>query len=65
MKNNYRVDVFRKLIDGSVVHYKIKFPEYWLAKTFADAIKCADGVKNVFILKRLIDDKSDVKEEIK
>lgn len=65
MKNNYRVDVFRKLIDGSVVHYKIEFPEYWLAKTFADAMKCVDDVKNVFMLERMSDDKFDITRRIK
>lgn len=65
MKNNYRVDMFRNPIDGSEEHYIIEFPEYWLAKIFADAVKCAEDVKSVFMLKRVVDDKFDVTEQIK
>lgn len=57
--------MFRNPIDGSEEHYIIEFPEYWLAKIFADAVKCAEDVKSVFMLKRVVDDKFDVTEQIK
>lgn len=59
--NNYRVDVFYR----GIAHYKTEFAEYWLAKTFAEAIKDADGVARVFMLQRMSNDKFDITAVVK
>jgi hypothetical protein len=61
IKNNYRIDLFFRKHN----HYQIEFPEYWLAKAFADAIKNEDEVTGVFLLQRLSTDSFDVTEQIK
>lgn len=55
MAYNYRIDVFfRKQ------HYKIEFPEYWMAMKFANAICDSDGVESVYLLERVTDKSFDV-----
>lgn len=61
MKNNYRVDVFYK----GIAHYKTEFAEFWLAKTFAEAIKTKEGVAKVYILQRFSDDDFYITHSIK
>jgi hypothetical protein len=61
MQNNYRVDIFFRAIS----HYKVEFPEYWLAKTFAEAVKDEDGVEGVYILERISDQSFDITKRIK
>lgn len=55
MANNYRIDVFFRK-----EHYKIEFPEYWLAMKFANAICDSDGVESVYLLERVTDKSFDV-----
>ena len=56
--NNYRVDLFCQ--DSKMTHYKIEFPERWLAKAFADAVKDDTAIKSVYLLERMSDGKFDV-----
>ena len=44
---------------------KTEFAEYWLARVFADAVKCEEGVKSVYLLERMSDRGFDVAEVIK
>ena len=66
MNNNYRVDVFYKPEKSTTVyHYPVEFPEYWLAKVYADAIKCECDVETVYLLERMSDNAFDIFEVIK
>ena len=65
MKNNYRVDIFRKLIDNSITHYQVEFPEYYLSKIFANAILNASDIESIYILERISDNSFDITEKIK
>ena len=60
--NNYRVDIFRK----NGIHYQIEFPEFYLAKLFAQAATNENDVSGIYILERIIDsDTFDVTRKIK
>lgn len=54
MINNYRIDVFFR---GQ--HYKMEFPEYWLAITAGKAI-AEDEEAKVYLLERMGDNSFDV-----
>ena len=59
--NNYRVDLFFR----GIAHYRIEFPEYWLAKKFAESVKDEDGVEHVYLLERISDNTFDITKTIK
>lgn len=61
MKNNYRVDIFFR----GIAHYQIEFPEFWLARHFAESIKAADGVTGVYLLQRMTDNSFDITHQFR
>lgn len=58
MINNYGIDVFFR---GQ--HYKIEFPQYWLAMAAGKAI-AEDEEAIVFLLERISDNSFDVIKEV-
>lgn len=58
--NNYRVDVFS---NGN--HSMVEFPEYWLAKLFADSAAQDDRIESVYMLERISDRSFDITKRIK
>jgi|GEM_PF-5821540 len=62
--NNYRIDIF--LASGAKRwDYKIEFPEFYLAKMFAERIAQETDVVSVFLLERISDNTFDVTRKIK
>ena len=59
--NNYRVDVSRRCD----AHYKIEFPEWYLAKMFAERVSQEEDVTGVYILERISDKSFDISKKIK
>lgn len=58
--NNYRIDIFR-----ADEHYKIEFPEYWLARKFGDCVCSVSDVDSVYLLERISDGSFDITRKLK
>lgn len=63
---NYRVDVFfLNHITGEEKLYTVEFPEFWLAKKYAEAIQYDKDITNIYLLERMSDDNFDITRKFK
>lgn len=61
---NYRVDVLFKNLDCEK-NYTVEFPEFWLAKKYAEALQDDKKIVNIFLLERISDGSFDITRKFK
>lgn len=61
---NYRVDIFFEY-STHIKKYEVYYPEFWMAKKFADMLKNESNLISMYILERASDGEFDITRTIK